>query len=319
MKTKFLIYSLGIALNTIIATWAQSPLPAINAGPVTVFSNVRIFDGKSDKLSAPTNVLVRGNKIEKISSQPIPTDRRADTVLIDGGGRTLMPGLIDMHWHTMLVRPTVAQLLNGDIGHLNLVAGAEANDTLMRGFTTVRDVGGPSFGLKQAIDEGVVVGPRIFPSGAIISVTSGHGDFRQPWEVPRVVGAPLSRGEQVGAAMIADSPDEVRVRVREQLMLGASQIKLTAGGGVASPHSPLDASTFTLEELRAAVLRYATNPLYLDNEEWTNDDNPYRRQLRPQALQHLDFSRTLRRDEVLNYESLAAHRLLTSICPLSSR
>src|SRR5262249_17358220 len=100
MKTKFLIYSLGIALNTINATWAQSPSPAIagNTGPVTLFSNVRIFDGKSDKLSAPSNVLVRGNKLEKISAQPIPTDRRADTVIIDGGGRTLMPGLIDMHW-----------------------------------------------------------------------------------------------------------------------------------------------------------------------------------------------------------------------------
>src|SRR5262245_63284724 len=118
MKSKFLIYSLGITLNTINATWAQAPSPSIacNTCPVTLFSNVRIFDGKSDKLSAPTNVLVRGNKIEKISSQPIPTDRRADTALIDGGGRTLMPGLIDMHWHTMLVRPTVAQLLNGDIG-----------------------------------------------------------------------------------------------------------------------------------------------------------------------------------------------------------
>ena len=141
----------------------------------------------------------------------------------------------------------------GDIGHLNLVAGAEATDTLMRGFTTVRDMGGPSFGLKRAIDEGTVAGPRIFPSGAIITVTSGHGDFRQPFELPRTLGAPQSRGEQTGAAMIADSPDEVRVRVREQLMLGASQIKLTAGGGVASPHSPLDASTFTEAELRAAV------------------------------------------------------------------
>src|SRR5690349_7935916 len=254
MKAKLAIYLLGIALSAVNAK-AQSPAPsaANNTGPVTFFSNVRIFDGKSDKLSAPSYVLVRGNTIEKISAQPIPTDRRADTVIIDGGGRTLMPGLIDNHWHTMLVRPTVAQLLNGDIGHLNLVAGAEANDTLMRGFTTIRDVGGPSFGLKQAIDEGTIIGPRIFPSGAIISVTSGHGDFRQPWEVPRVVGAPLSRGEQLGAAMIADSPDGVRVRVRGQLMLGASQIKLTAGGGVASPHSPLDASTFTLEELRAAV------------------------------------------------------------------
>jgi imidazolonepropionase-like amidohydrolase len=164
-----------------------------------------------------------------------------------------MPGLIDMHWHTMMVRPTPAALLAGDIGHLNLVAGAEATATLMRGFTTVRDLGGPAFGLKRAIDEGTVAGPRIYPSGAIITVTSGHGDFRQPFEVPRILGAPQSRGEQTGAAMIADSPDEVRVRVREQLMLGASQIKLTAGGGVASPHSPLDASTFTEAELRAAV------------------------------------------------------------------
>ena len=74
-----------------------------------------------------------------------------------------MPGLIDMHWHTMLVRPTPAALLTGDIGYLNLVAGAEATDTLMRGFTTVRDMGGPAFGLKRAIDEGIVAGPRIYP------------------------------------------------------------------------------------------------------------------------------------------------------------
>jgi imidazolonepropionase-like amidohydrolase len=230
---------------------ASSSTPS--GGAVTLFQNVQIFDGKSSTLSGPRNVLVRGSQIERVSTGPIPTDRSATNVLIDGGGRTLMPGLIDMHWHTMMVRPTPAALLTGDIGHLNLMAGAEATATLMRGFTTVRDVGGPAFGLKRAIDEGTVAGPRIFPSGAIITVTSGHGDFRQPFEVPRILGAPQSRGEQTGAAMIADSPDEVRVRVREQLMLGASQIKLTAGGGVASPHSPLDASTFTEAELRAAV------------------------------------------------------------------
>jgi imidazolonepropionase-like amidohydrolase len=224
-----------------------------SGGAVTLFQNVQIFDGKSSTLSGPRNVLVRGSQIERISTGPIPTDRSATTLLIDGGGRTLMPGLIDMHWHTMMVRPTPAALLAGDIGHLNLVAGAEATATLMRGFTTVRDMGGPSFGLKRAIDEGTVAGPRIFPSGAIITVTSGHGDFRQPFELPRTLGAPQSRGELTGAAMIADSPDEVRVRVREQLLQGASQIKLTAGGGVASPHSPLDASTFTEAELRAAV------------------------------------------------------------------
>jgi imidazolonepropionase-like amidohydrolase len=228
---------------------------AQSAGPssLILFENVRIFDGKSSTLSGNMNVLVRGNTIDRISKDPIPVDRSANTRIVAGGGRTLMPGLIDMHWHAMFVRPTPAAVLAGDVGHLNLVAGAEATDTLMRGFTTVRDMGGPVFGLKRAIDEGVLPGPRIHPSGAMITVTSGHGDFRQPFEVPRVAGSPQSRGEQTGAAMIADSPDEVRMRVREQLLLGATQIKLTAGGGVASPHSPLDVSTFTEAELRAAV------------------------------------------------------------------
>ncbi len=231
---------------------AQAALAA-ESPAVTLFENVRIFDGKSDALSGNMNVLIRGNAIEKISKDPIPIDGNPSAKIIAGGGRTLMPGLIDAHWHAMLVRPTPAALLSDDLGYLNLVAGAEATDTLMRGFTTVRDVGGPSFGLKRAIDEGVVVGPRIFPSGAIITITSGHGDFRNANELPRVVGAPLSRQERTGASMVADSPDEVRVRVREQLLKGASQIKLTAGGGVASPNSPLDASTFTEAELRAAV------------------------------------------------------------------
>ena len=242
-----------------------------SGGAVTLFQNVRIFDGKSTTLSGPRNVLVRGNKIERISTSPIATDRSATTTLIDGGGRTLMPGLIDNHWHTMMVRPTPVQLLMGDVGHLYLVAGAEATATLMRGFTTVRDVGGPAFGLKRAIDEGTVAGPRIYPSGAIITITSGHGDFRQPFEVPRIVGTPLSRGELLGAAMIADSPDEVRVRVREQLMQGASQIKLTAGGGVASPHSPLDASTFTEAELRAAVEAAGNWGTYVTVHAYTNE------------------------------------------------
>jgi imidazolonepropionase-like amidohydrolase len=254
MRTQLAIYSLGIALITTNVTQAQSPAPLVagDAGPVTVFSNVRIFDGKSDKLTDPKNVLVRGNKIEKISSQPIPTDRRADTVLIDGGGRTLMPGLIDNHWHAMLIRVTPAESF-GDVGYNNLVAGAEATDTLMRGFTTVRDLGGPVFGLKRAIDGGIVPGPRIYPSGAVITATSGHGDFRQLFDLPRQIGGPPTRGEQIGAFAIADSPDEVRVRTREQLMQGASQIKLMAGGGVSSPFSPVDVSTFTEPELRAGV------------------------------------------------------------------
>jgi imidazolonepropionase-like amidohydrolase len=153
----------------------------------------------------------------------------------------------------MLARPSPREAIEGDLGYTNLLAGAEAQATLMRGFTAVRDLGGPSFGLKRAIDEGLVVGPRVYPSGAIITITGGHGDFRSPSELPRQLGGRLSRMETVNGSMVADSPDEVRVRVREQLLLGASQIKLTAGGGVASPHSPLDVSTFTEDELRAAV------------------------------------------------------------------
>jgi imidazolonepropionase-like amidohydrolase len=215
-----------------------------------LFKNVKVFDGKSDKVTGQTSVLVVGNKIDKIGGDIAAPEK---ATLIDAGGRMLMPGLIDAHWHAMLVRPTPAEAISWDVGYANLVAGAEATDTLMRGFTTVRDVGGPAFGLKRAIDEGVVAGPRIYPSGAVITVTSGHGDFRQPFELPRTIGSARTRMEQIGGSLLADSPDEVRLRVREQLMLGATQIKLTAGGGVASPHSPLDVTTFTEPELRAAV------------------------------------------------------------------
>ncbi len=241
------MFSLSKALVAASAILATSTPTAALAD--VLFRNVRVFDGKSANLSAPTSVLVSGNKIARISGNL----EAPGVEVIDGQGRTLMPGLIDAHWHMTLIRATPAQLTFGDVGFNNIQAGAEATATLMRGFTAVRDVGGPSFGVKQAIDAGVVPGPRIWPSGAMITVTSGHGDFRQLSEIPRDGSKPLSRIEELGGAMIVDSPDMMRQRVREQLMLGASQIKLTAGGGVASPHSPLDVSTFTPEELRAAV------------------------------------------------------------------
>jgi imidazolonepropionase-like amidohydrolase len=244
--SRFLVAAAGLLLPSFAAVAQQA------AEPATLFENVRVFDGKGSTLSAPTNVLIRGNKIERISAEPIVVDRRADTQIIDGGGRTLMPGLIDAHWHAALIRVTPAQSL-GDVGYSTLIAGDEATDTLMRGFTTVRDLGGPVFSLKRAIDEGIVKGPRIYPSGAVITVTSGHGDFRELTDLPRTIGGMLHRMEQLGGSMVADSPDEVRLRVREQLMQGASQIKLTAGGGVSSPFSPVDVTTFTEAELRAAV------------------------------------------------------------------
>ena len=234
------------------AIWVV-PADAQERTAVTLIENVRIFDGTHPSLSAPSNVLIRGNIIEKISAGPIPTDRRADTQIIAGDGRVLMPGLIDAHWHATMVRATPAQLLSSDIGYSTLLAGAEATATLMRGFTSVRDMGGPTFALKRAIDDEVLPGPRIYPSGAVITISGGHGDFRELVDLPRTTGGALSRVEQLGASAIADSPDEVRKRAREQLMQGASQIKLTAGGGVASPFSPLEVTTFTEAELRAAV------------------------------------------------------------------
>jgi imidazolonepropionase-like amidohydrolase len=227
---------------------AAPPARAQQATAV-LFQNVRIFDGKSDALSAPSSVLIRDNKIEKISTATMPVD---GAELINGGGRVLMPGLIDAHWHAMLARSSPIEAITGDVGYLNLVAAAEATATLMRGFTTIRDVGGPVFGLKRAIDEGVVVGPRVYPSGAMITTTGGHADFRPLSDLPRS-GGELSRGEEIGGSAITDNPDEVRLRTREQLAQGASQVKLVGGGGVASPLSPLDMVTFTEPELRAAV------------------------------------------------------------------
>ncbi|MGC1181969.1 amidohydrolase family protein [Legionella sp.] len=238
--------------------------------PVTIFENVRIFDGKNPTLSGPSYVLVRGNIIEQITNTPIAIDPRTNTRVITGGGRVLMPGLSDMHWHAMFVRPTPSQMLSNDIGYTTLLAGAEATATLMRGFTTVRDMGGPVFALKRAIDENIIPGPRIYPSGAIITVTGGHGDFRELWELPRTPEA-MSRIEQLGGSVIADSPDAVRKRTREQLMQGASQIKLTAGGGVASPLTPLDITTFSEPELQAAVEAAADWGTYVASHAYTPD------------------------------------------------
>ena len=217
----------------------------------TLFQNVRIFDGRSAALSAPSNVLVHGNTIARISVSPITVE--ANVRVIAANGRVLMPGLIDAHWHAFMAATPQMLLMTADPSYLHLLAARQAAATLMRGFTTIRDLGGPVFGLKRAIDEGVIAGPRIYPSGAFISQTSGHGDFRFSFELPRVTGGPLSHSEMEGVAAIADSPDEVRLRAREQLRQGASQIKLMAGGGVASPYNPIESTQYTEPEIRAAV------------------------------------------------------------------
>jgi|HubBroStandDraft_6_1064221.scaffolds.fasta_scaffold01838_12 imidazolonepropionase-like amidohydrolase len=231
-----------------------APFPGTLAGgAVTLFQSVRIFDGKNGALSALSDVLIRGNIIERVSASPITVDAMPNVRIIAANGRVLMPGLIDAHWHAFMAATPEMLLMTADPSYLQLLAARQAEATLMRGFTTVRDLGGPVFGLKRAIDEGVMLGPRIYPSGAFISQTSGHGDFRFPFEVPRTLGGPLSHSEVEGIAAIADSPDEVRLRAREQLRQGASQIKLMASGGVASSYNPIESTQYTEPEIRAAV------------------------------------------------------------------
>ncbi len=216
-----------------------------------MFTNVRVFDGKSDGLLSGLRVVVQGNTIRAV--EPVGGGEVANAQIVDCGGRVLMPGLIDAHWHAMMASVPLGVLMTADVGYINLLAAHEAKKTLMRGFTSVRDMAGPSFSLKRAIDGGVALGPRIWPSGAMISQTGGHGDFRFPYEVPAAPDAPLSRVEAIGGGVIADGVDRVLTRAREQLMLGASQLKLAAGGGVASSHDPIDVSQYTEAEFRAAV------------------------------------------------------------------
>jgi imidazolonepropionase-like amidohydrolase len=233
-----------------VSAVAQSASP-----PVVLFQNVRIFDGKSGTLTASSNVLVRGSKIEKISATAIPTDQRAQTTVIDGKGRTLMPGLIDNHVHMTMSASSQMDLIDPKVSAetLQLRATEEARQMLLRGFTAVRDLGGPIFEVKKSIDQGKTLGPRIYPSGAMISQTSGHGDSRLPNERSRRFGGTVSRGELLGADFIADGRAEVLTATREDLRAGASQIKVMAGGGAASAYDPLDVAQYTLDEMKAAV------------------------------------------------------------------
>ena len=243
----------GVAASVSLPDFASAQTVPVPAAPATavLFTNVKLFDGKAVTLRSDVAVLIEGNTIKAVG--PSNAAAPAGARIIDGGGRVLMPGLIEAHWHAMMVTPTIQTAMTSDIGYINLLAAQEAEATLMRGFTTVRDMGGPTFGLKRAIDEGVIVGPRIYPAGAFISQTAGHGDFRQLSEIPRTPNSPLSYPEREGMSAIADNPDEVRLRTRENLMRGASQIKLMASGGVASPWGPLDTIQYTEPELRAAV------------------------------------------------------------------
>jgi imidazolonepropionase-like amidohydrolase len=173
---KIRYFALTLLLSPFLS--AQTASAPDTKPPSVLFHGARIYDGAKQEVRGPADVLIQGNKIAKISTTPISPD--PDTKVIDGTGRTLMPGLIDAHYHVMLAALPMQVALTADSGYINLVAAKEAQATLMRGFTSIRDMGGPTFGLKRAIDQGLYPGPRIYPSGAMISQTSGHGDFRTP-------------------------------------------------------------------------------------------------------------------------------------------
>jgi len=214
-----------------------------------LFTNVHVFDGVKARRIKNANVLIEGNLIKSISTDPIDADGAA---VIDGAGRTLMPGLIDAHVH-LSAQVDYREITGLDEYYFALVQSDEARKMLMRGFTTARDMGGNTFSLKRAIDEGRVEGPRVYPSGGAIGQTGGHGDYRAPNAVSRLISSEAQPFVRLGHTIVIDGSDQMLTAVRETLRRGASQIKIMTGGGVASPTDPLDVVQLTPEEVRAAV------------------------------------------------------------------
>lgn len=216
-----------------------------------LIKNAKVWDGTSDKAVPNTSVLIENNTITAVGPElKIPKGAK----IIDARGNTLIPGMSDAHVHLALTMGM--QTIRGQAHwmYTAIKAAKSAENFLMQGFTTVRDLGGPVFGLKKAIDEGLVPGPRIYPSGAFISQTSGHGDARTANEL-----SPLWNGNQthpidaLGWAFVVDGRAEVLKAARENLRQGASQLKIMAGGGIGSDFDPIHSVQFTLDELQAAV------------------------------------------------------------------
>jgi imidazolonepropionase-like amidohydrolase len=243
----------------------------MSAGEAVRFTDVDVFDSAVGRVVGPFHVTVRNGLIESVLSAEGAVSDDFEGTTVDGSEKTLIPGLIDAHWHTIFTTVGAALAATGEVGYVFAKAVVSARDTLLRGFTTVRDVGGPSFGIKRAIDQGLIPGPRIYPSGAFISQTAGHGDFRLPNEVPRGIAGHLGYSELIGAAVIADGEAEVLRGAREVLRRGASQLKVMAGGGVASDYDPIDVSQYTEREIRAAVEAAASWGTYVTVHAYTPD------------------------------------------------
>ncbi|PFG20907.1 amidohydrolase family protein [Serinibacter salmoneus] len=239
------------------------------ANPRTIIRNVRVFDGVGPDVTENADVLIEGSHITAVSDSPVGDAPGTPTVEIDGKGGFVMPGMSDAHVHLMGNSNSYMDFIAGPTGILVGNTIAEAKRMLLRGFTTVRDMGGDTAPVKTLIDRGVFEGPRIFPSQAMISQTSGHGDFAFQYETPEVFGGSPSRTDSILFTRVADGPERVLTAVREQLRSGATQIKLTAGGGAASMYDPLSTLQFTPEELRAAVAAASDYGTYVATHVYT--------------------------------------------------
>ena len=228
-----------------------------------LFRGMRLLDPRWDEARDGYEVLVEGDAIKEVSDRAITA--RSATV-VDCAGRTLMPGLIDCHAHIFLSEVSLRALESVPLTLLIARATVLARAMLDRGFTTVRDTGGADWGIKQAIDDGVVAGPRLFISGKPLSATGGHGDSRRRTD-------PDTREHAFDALhyahCIADGPDAVRAATREQIRQGADQVKIMCSGGVASPYDPLDSVQYTPEEIRAATDQAASFGRYVAAHAYT--------------------------------------------------
>ncbi|MEF3402391.1 metal-dependent hydrolase family protein [Agromyces sp. CCNWLW203] len=234
-----------------------------------IVRNVRVFDGISDRTLDNVDVLVEGAHILAVSTSPVAGDASDGVIEIQGNGKLLMPGLSDAHVHLMGNANNMMDFLQGPTGVLYGNTIAEAKRMLLRGFTTVRDMGGDTAPIKALIDRGSFEGPRIFPSQAMISQTSGHADFSFVYDVPEEFGGKPSRTDDIHFTRIADGVPRVLAAVREQLRQGATQIKLTLGGGAASMYDPLNTLQYTPDEIRAAVQAASDYGTYVATHVYT--------------------------------------------------
>ncbi|MDR3513858.1 MAG: amidohydrolase family protein [Caulobacteraceae bacterium] len=222
-----------------------------------LFENANLLAPPADHLVPGINVLVEGQRIREVSDRPIKV---SEATRLDLAGRTLMPGLIDAHCHVTISEVNLHQLSAVPLTLMAARAGAALRAKLDRGFTTIRDAAGADWGLKMAVEEGLLVGPRMFVSGRALSQTGGHADFRLRTEGEAPCAC--SSGLHMQSA-VADGVDAVIAAARNELRLGADQIKIMASGGVSSPDDPLEGVQYTPEEMRAVVAEAARRNTYV--------------------------------------------------------